>query len=161
MKKVVLTLLTICMVLPMALLPVYAEPPTEVSGDFDYLPAIIHEEFRGGNRIVDATDVEWWMGDLVGDATSEYKAIFHRSGVATFSSKGVFVGSVLGSDVGTLEIQLTGVLQAGATEWQGTWWMGRGTGGLANAHAGGTWWGPGFGPISPMCSYKGKVHFDP
>jgi len=99
----VLTLITICMVLPLASLPAYAEPPTEVSGDFDYVPTIIHDEFRGGNWIVDATDVETWTGDLVGTATSEYKAIFHRLGVVTFSSKGVFVGSVLGSEEGTLE----------------------------------------------------------
>jgi hypothetical protein len=73
----------------------------------------------------------------------------------------MFEGSVLGSEEGTLEYQLTGVLQAGAEEWQGTWWMGNGTGGLEGAHAQGSWWGPGYGPISPMCSYEGTVHFEP
>jgi hypothetical protein len=160
MKKVVLTLLAVCMVLGVASLPVYAEPPIQVSGDFDYEPTVVHQEVRGGNLIVDATDVEWWTGDLVGTASTEYKAFFHRSGVLNFSSKGVFVGSVLGKE-GTLEYQLTGIRQKGATEFQGSWWMGRGTGELANAHAGGTWWGPGYGPISPMCSYEGQVHFDP
>jgi hypothetical protein len=161
MKKVVLTLLAICMVLVVASLPVYAEPPIQVSGDFDYLPTIVDERTSGGNWIVDATDVEWWTGDLVGMATSKYKIVFHRSGVATFTSKGQFVGSVLGSEVGTLEYQLTGIMMPGATEWRGSWWMGRGTGALANAHAGGTWWGPGWPNPSPMCSYEGQVHFAP
>jgi hypothetical protein len=161
MKKIPRTLLLVCMVLLAASLPVYATTPTEVSGDFDYEPTIVHDEFRGGNWFVWATDVEWWTGDLEGTATSEYLAIFHRSGVATFSSKGVFEGSVLGSDTGTLEYQLTGILQAGAAEWQGTWWMGNGTGGLENAHAEGTWWGPGWPNPSPMCSWEGLVHFDP
>jgi hypothetical protein len=161
MKRLLLTLFTVCMVLSMASLPVYATPPTEVSGDFDYEPTIIHDEYRGGNWFVWATDVEWWTGDLVGIATSEYLGISHRSGVVTFSSKGMFEGSVLGSEEGTLEYQLTGVLQAGAEEWQGSWWMGNGTGGLEGAHAQGSWWGPGYGPISPMCSYEGTVHFEP
>jgi hypothetical protein len=128
--------LAICLVLPLAALPVYAEPPTQVSGDFDHLPTIVAERTSGGNWIVDATDVEWWTGDLVGTATSEYKIVFHRSGVVTFSSKGEFTGSVLGSEEGTLQYQLTGVLQPGATSWQGSWWMGQGTGGLEGAHAG-------------------------
>ena len=161
MKKMVLLLLAICMLLPLAALPVYAEPPTQVSGDFDYEPTIVGERTSGGNWIVDATDVEWWTGDLEGTATSEYKAVFHRSGVVTFSSKGEFVGSVLGSEEGTLQYQLTGVLQPGATSWQGSWWMGQGTDGLEGAHAGGTWWGPGWPNPSPMCSYEGQVHFAP
>jgi hypothetical protein len=161
MKKLLLTLVTVCMVLSMASLPAYATTPTDVSGDFDYEPTIVYDEFRGGNWFVWATDVESWTGDLVGTASSEYLAIFHRSGIATFSSKGVFEGQVLGSDTGTLEYQLTGILQRGATEWQGTWWMGNGTGGLANAHAEGTWWGPGWPNPSPMCSWEGLVHFDP
>jgi hypothetical protein len=161
MKKLLLRLVTVCMVLSIASLPVYGTSPTEVSGDFDYEPTIIHDEFRGDNWFVWATDIEWWTGDLEGTATSEYKVIFHRSGVATFSSKGVFEGSVLGSETGTLEYQLTGILQAGAKEWQGTWWMGNGTDGLENAHGQGTWDGPGWPNPSPMCSYQGQVHFDP
>jgi hypothetical protein len=161
MKKRLKTLLLVCLVLLTASLPAYATTPAEVSGDFDYLPTIVHDEFRGGNWFVWATDVEWWSGDLVGTATSEYMAVFHRSGAATFSGKGVFEGSVLGSDTGTLEYQITGILQAGATEWQGSFVMGNGTGGLANAHVEGSWWGPGWPNPSPMCSWEGLVHFDP
>lgn len=158
MRKTLLTVLMVCMLLSLAATPAAAKRPTEVSGTFDYLPTIVDIQNRGGNTIMQATDIEWWTGDLVGAATSEYKAIFHRSGVATFSAKGVFVGSVLGSEEGTLQYQLNGVLQAGATEWQGSWRMGQGTGGLEGIHAGGRWWGPGFPGPSPMCTYEGRVH---
>jgi hypothetical protein len=161
MKTTLKALPLVGIILLTAWLPAYATTPTEVSGDFDYEPTIVYDEYRGGNWFVWATDVEEWSGDLDGTATSEYLAIFHRSGVATFSGQGVFVGSVMGSDVGTLEYQITGILKAGATEWEGNFVMGRGTGGLANAHVEGTWWGPGWPGPSPMCSYQGLVHFDP
>ena len=156
MKKVLLTLLTVCMVLPMASLPVSAEVPTEVSGDFDYVPVCdFPGETHGGNWFLHCTDTETWAGDLVGTATTEYWVIFHRSGVVTFSSKGVFDGLVKGKGPGIAEFQLTGILQAGATEWQGTWRMGQGTDLLVNVHAGGRW--HGIGPFA----YDGLVHFDP
>jgi hypothetical protein len=157
MKKLLLALLLVCMVLPVGSLPVYAEVPTEVSGDFDYYPVCdFPGDILGGNWFLHCTDTENWTGDLVGTATTEYWVIFHRSGVATFSSKGVFEGSVLGSDPGIAVFQLTGILKAGTEEWQGTWRMGQGTDGLENAHGGGTWHGSGF-----SFSYEGLVHFDP
>ena len=54
-----LTLLAAFMVLVVASLPVYAEPPIKVSGEFDCEPTIVHDETRGGNWIVEATDVQW------------------------------------------------------------------------------------------------------
>jgi hypothetical protein len=160
MKKVLVTLLIVGMVLPMASLPVYAEVPTEVEGTFIYEYECDIPEVLGGNVFLHCTDTETWMEDeagtaLAGEATTEYWVIIHRSGVATFSSKGVFEGSVLGSEWGVAQFQVTGILQAGATEWKGTWRMGRGTGGLENAHARGTWHGAG-----PFV-YDGLVHFDP
>lgn len=156
MKKVLMTLLIVGMVLPIASLLVYAEVPTEALGEFDYVPVCdFPGETLGGNWFLHCTDTEHWTGPLQGTATTEYWVIFHRSGVATFSSKGVFQGTVLGSDPGIAEFQLTGILQAGAAEWQGTWRMGQGTDGLEDVHGGGTW--NGAGPFA----YDGLVHFDP
>jgi hypothetical protein len=164
MKKLLLTLLMVGMVLPMASLPVYAERPAVVEGDFGYVPVCDPPgETLGGNLFLHCADTETWTEDpegtgLDGTAITEYWVIFHGSGVATFSSKGVFRGWVLGSDWGTAEFQLTGIgiLQAGVYEWQGTWRMGQGTDGLENAHAQGTWHGAG-----PSFVYDGLVHFDP
>ena len=161
MKKVLVMLLIVGLVLPVASLPVYAEVPIEVEGTFTYeYDCDFPGEVLGGNLFLHCTDRETWMEDeagtaLAGEATTEYWVIFHRSGVATFSSKGVFEGSVLGSESGIAEFQVTGILQAGAGEWQGTWRMGRGTDGLENVHAQGTWHGAG--PFA----YDGLVHFDP
>ena len=156
MKKLLLTLLIVGMVLPVASLAVYAEAPATASGEFTYeFECDLPGEILGGNWFLHCTDIEKWEGDLAGTATTEYWVIFHRSGVATFSSKGVFVGSVPGSDSGTAQFQLTGILKAGATEWEGTWWMGQGAGGLEGVHAEGTWQGSG------RFSYDGRVHVAP
>jgi hypothetical protein len=156
MKKLLLTLLMAGLVLPVVSLPAYAEVPTEVSGEFSYEYQCEPPELLGGNMFMHCTDTETWTGPLAGTATTEYWVIFHRSGVATFSSKGEFEGTVLGSDTGVAEFQVTGILQPDAAEWRGTWRMGQGTGGLDNVHAKGTWHGAG-----PSFSYDGLVHFDP
>lgn len=156
MKKLLRLLLLVCMVLPMASLPAYAEVPTEVSGTFTYVPVCeFPGEYLGANWFLHCTDTETWTGPLAGTVTTEYWVIFHGSGVATFSSKGQFVGSVLGSDEGTAEFQVTGILKANADEWQGTWWMGQGSEGLEGVHGEGTWDGLG------VFEYEGLVHFDP
>ena len=149
----------VCTLLLMASMPAYATRPTIVSGGFDYeyicdWPGELH----GGNLFLHCTDTETWQGDLEGTVETEYWVIFYSSGLAIFSAKGTFEGSVLGKD-GSLEYRNTGIFRQGATEWQGTWTMGHGTGGLENAHLQGTWHGPGDTP--PLFSYDGGVHFDP
>lgn len=164
MKKLLRLLLLICTILPMASLPAYAEVPTEVSGTFTYLPDCT-EEIRGVNLFLHCTDIEWWTGDLDGEALTEYWAKFYPSGAATFSSKGVFYGSVLGSAPGTAVFEVTGISQAGTDQWQGTWRIGQGSEGLENVHGQGTWYGPE--PPTPppgedyTFPYDGLVHFDP
>ena len=156
MKKLLLTLLLVCLVLPVASLPVYATTPTEVSGTFTYGFDCDAPEPLGVNLFLHCTDNETWTGPLEGTATTEYWLIWNtRSEVMVFSSKGEFDGSVLGSGPGVAEFQLTGILKAGAEEWQGTWWMGQGSEGLENVHGEGTWDGLG------VFEYEGLVHFDP
>ncbi len=161
MKKVLKTLLLVCMILITASLPVYATPPTEVSGIFD-LETIVYTGTRtaGPNTFIYGTDVEVWQGDWAGVGETEWVVTALASGVLLFSSRGVFTGTVLDSDEGTMEYQLTGQIPPGGGEWYGQWVILGGTGGLANVHGQGTWWGPGYG-YDPDHWYEGQVHFDP
>jgi len=70
-------------------------------------------------------------------------------------------GTVLGSDLGTLTILLTGKQDAPDQDWYGQWVIISGTGDLANARGRGTWGGPGFGAEGPDIWYSGQVHFEP
>ena len=161
MKKVLLTLLTVCMVLPMASLPVYATPPTEVSGIFDVDVTVTGIRNAGPTLFIYGTDEEWWQGGLDGYvAETEWVVRAYASGRATFRSRYVFEGTVLGSETGTMEMQLLGQQSAPGEWWYGTWEILGGTGGLANVHGQGVWWGPGMGN-DPDHWYEGQVHFDP
>jgi hypothetical protein len=160
MKKVMLTLLLVCMVLPMASLPAYAEPPTPVSGDVEYWPVVGPPRFAGGNTFLEGTDYEKWQGDFVGVAETEFRVTVFTSGFANGWIRGVFTGTVLGNEEGTLELLLVGKMPPGG-EWYGQWVILGGTGGLANAHGQGTWGGPGIGSDPASFWYSGQVHFDP
>jgi hypothetical protein len=157
------------MVLPMASLPAYAEIPTEVHGNFTYEPACAFPgEALGVNLFVPCTDTETWTepldgtpttGYVDGTAWTEYWLIWNtRSEVLVFSSQGEFDGSVLGSDRGIAEVRLTGISKDGAKQWQGTWLIGQGSGGLEGVHGEGTWYGP---DDEGRFTYDGLVHFDP
>ena len=160
MKKLLLTLLLVCMVLLMASLPVYAAPPTEVSGIFDIEVTVTGSRLAGPNMFIYGTDVEDWQGHLTGVGETEWVVRAYASGRATFSSQGVFTGTVLGSETGTMEYRLTGRIPPGGGDWYGQWVILGGTGGLANVHGQGIWYGPGFG-YDPDHWYEGQVHFDP
>jgi hypothetical protein len=161
MKKVLLTLLTICMLLPMIALPVYATPPTQVSGIFDIAVTVTDVRNAGPNMFIYGTDEEWWQGGLEGYvAETEFVVRAYASGRASFASRYVFEGTVLGSEDGTMEMQLLGQQAAPGEWWYGTWVILGGTRGLVNVHGQGTWWGPGMG-FDPDHWYEGRVHFDP
>lgn len=170
MKKLLLTLLTGCMVLSMASLPVYAEVPSQVSGVMDYYVDFANTVIltRGANTFFYGTDEEFWQPDQTGGldgyvAQTDFVVIEHASGGATFQSQFVFEGTVLGSDPGTMEMILVGQIPPGGGWWYGTWTILSGTGGLENVHGQGIWYGPGmnFDPEVPDVWYEGLVHFDP
>jgi hypothetical protein len=170
MKKVMLTLLIVCMVLSIASLPVYATPPTEVSGVIDYYVDFDNTVIltRGRNTFFYGTDEEYWQADPEGGldgyvAETDFVVIEHASGAATFQSQFVFEGTVLGSETGTMEMILIGQIPPGGEWWYGTWVILGGSDGLANVHGQGVWYGPGmnFDPEVPDLWYEGQVHFDP
>jgi hypothetical protein len=151
MKKLLLTLLLVCMVLPMASLPAYATKPTDVSGEIEYLidlPSLVIRT-AGPNTFMYGTDEEWYTGDFVGYvAETEFVVRAFGSGLSTFMSVFEFEGTVFDSDPGTMEILLIGQQSAPGEWWNGTWVILGGSGGLAKVHGQGIW-------------YEGQVHFDP
>ena len=164
MKKVLLTLLLVCMVLPIA---VHADSPVDVAGDFVYIPAIVSLKQAGSNLFIDATDTATWTGAFEGTSTEEYVVGLHGStgvfGTPDFAFKEAiykgtvtFTGEVEGK-AGTLEILFVGKAPGDLADWTGTWRILSGTGELANLRGTGVFWNN-----APMdIHYEGQVHFDP
>ncbi len=165
MKKILTALFLVCLILPVAALPVFGGKPIDVEGRFGYLPTLLDIRYAGPNQFWTSTDTEWWEGDIDGDAETEYVLILHGSDPyadpGQFNSKGVFQGTILGSGEGTAVIKLTGHQKEGVP-WYGTWSIKQGTGGLAGVHGQGTWrleLNPDH-PTTPFV-YEGKVHLKP
>lgn len=168
MKKVLVALLLVWLVLPVA---VHAGPPTDVEGDFVYIPAIVGVRQAGDNLFLDATDTATWTGAFVGTSTEEYVAVLHGItgifGTADFAYemgfyKGTvtFTGEVEGRS-GTVEILFLGKSPGDPerllADWTGTWRIISGTDELANLNGTGVFWNN-----APMdIHYKGQIHFDP
>ena len=173
MKKVVFLLLVIVLlVLPVA---AYAGSPHEsVTGYFHYAPTGCEfEKFNSNNYFGrDCLDTGTYgpLGDFEGTSTEVYDLVLHGANPAgslpfyDFEKKGwydgivTFVGTVGGSDVGTMRIKYIGTSLAGEFVWSGTWRILGGEDGLEGIYGGGTWEGsddPNF-----MVRLDGKVHFN-
>ncbi|MCJ7551088.1 MAG: hypothetical protein MUQ30_15545, partial [Anaerolineae bacterium] len=142
MKKLLKALLLVCMVSLALSLPAFAGAPTDVEGFFTYVPVPGDSREAGPNQFTPSWDDEWWKGDLIGTASTEYTLILHGedpySDPGKFVSTGVFEGTVLDSESGEAAIKLVGH-QSDGVLWYGTWSIGRGTGGLEGVHGQGTW----------------------
>jgi hypothetical protein len=165
MKKLLVTLLLVCMLLPTV---AHAGPPQDVEGYFVYTP---NEDctirWAGDNEFWrDCTDWgEYYAGDFLGDSEEVYDVILHGSqGNYVFESgwyKGIvtLTGTVLGRS-GTVEILFIGFSEGDIFAWTGTWRIVGGTGDLAGVHGQGDW-GSSEDPEYPGVHYWGKVHFEP
>ena len=166
MKKVLVVLLLVWLVLPVA---VHAGPPTDVKGNFVYVPAIVGLRQAGNNLFLDATDTAEWTGDFVGDSTEEYVAVLHGVtgvfGTPDFAfEKGFYKGTVtftgeVKGRAGTVEILFVGKSPGDLADWTGTWRIISGTGELANLHGTGVFWNREGIPMD--IDYEGRIHFDP
>jgi hypothetical protein len=163
-KKILMTALLVCMVLPVA---VHARPPVDVEGDFVYVPAVVGLKQAGGNLFIDATATTTWTGAFTGTSTEEYVIVLHGStGVfgspdfaftkGFYTGTATFTGEVAGR-TGTLEILFVGKSPGDMADWTGTWRIIRGTGELANLHGTGVFWNNAILDIH----YEGQIHFDP
>jgi hypothetical protein len=164
MRRLVVTMILVCTLLPMVSTAAYATPSTEVAGDLDYWFQVTGMREAGPNIFMDATEQEEWRGDMVGDGNSVFTVGMFAAGFWNVWLRCEFEGVVDGKE-GTLLIQMVGKKPLGE-DWYGQWVILSGTGELANAHGRGTWWGPGYrdevkDPDSPDCYYSGQIHFDP
>lgn len=165
MKKVLLALFAVCLVLPMA---AYAEPQTDVVGDFTYLPTGCDEErWANDNQFVSSCHDtgDWYNGDFAGTSEEVYSVAFHGAAeggfmygyeYAFYKGNVTFTGTVDGK-TGTLELLFIGRSPGALDDWNGTWRILSGTGELANLHGNGVHWANGLGDVH----YEGQIHFDP
>lgn len=156
MKKVLVTLLLVCLVLPVA---VYAGPPVDVEGDFVYTVTSASERWAGDTQFIYATDTATWTGAFEGTSTEEYVAILHGSEGNFVFEKGLYKGTAIftgevGGETGTLEILFVGKSPGDIADWTGTWRIISGTGDLANLHGKGVFWSNGLMDIH----YEGRIH---
>ena len=177
MKKVLLVLLTICILLPMT---AYAAPPEPVEGYFTYVPRGDCEERLANDNLIwrDCTDYgDYYEGDFLGESEEVYDFVMH--GFQGFDPQGLpmyeygwykgrvtFTVTPTGTVVGrgepgdTMVIMFVGKSPGDIFTWSGTWRIIGGTGELANVHGQGVW-GNSEDPEFPGVHYKGKIHFDP
>ena len=162
MKKALMLLLLACMMMPMA---VYAGPPTDVEGDFTYVPTYCEEErWAADNQfLLGCHDTgDWPQGAFVGTSTEVYDIVLHGSQgnfvyeYAFYMGNVTFTGTVEGA-TGTLEFLFIGTSPGALDVWDGTWRIISGTGELANLHGNGVFWATGLGAVH----YEGQIHFDP
>ena len=169
MRRLVVTMILVCTLLPMVSTAAYATPSTEVAGDLDYWFQVTGMREAGPNIFMDATEQETWreaedMAGMAGYGNSVFTVGMFAAGFWNVWLRCEFEGVVDGKE-GTLLIQMVGKKPLGE-DWYGQWVILSGTGELANAHGRGTWWGPGYrdevkDPDSPDCYYSGQIHFDP
>lgn len=165
MKKLLVTLLLVCMVLPMASLSVYAGPAVDVQGDFTYTPTGCEEErWAGDNQfLLGCADVgDWYQGDFAGVSEEEYRVVLHGSQGNFVYEYGFYKGTVtfagtVAEKTGTLKLKFVGTSPGDIAVWSGTWRIISGTGELANLRGNGVFWSNGLMDVH----YEGQIHFDP
>jgi hypothetical protein len=154
MKKIV-TLLAVFAALSMLAPPALAEPPTPVSGTFDYTFEILDSWTANGNTFLYAVEYEDWEGDFTGTAVAHFTVAMFSSGFWNVHLRSESTGTV-GDKQGSMIIQLVGKKPAD-DDWSGQWVIISGTGELANVRGQGTWGGPGFGAAGPDIWYVGQI----
>jgi hypothetical protein len=165
MKKLRVALLLVLLVLPVA---VYAGAPSDVEGNFVYVPTVLSLRQAGDNLFMEAMATSTWTGAFLGTSTDdEYVVVLHGVtgvfGTADFAFEegfywdiATFTGEVEGR-AGTVEILFVGKSPGDLADWTGTWRIISGTGELTNLHGRGVFWNN-----APMdIHYEGRIHFDP
>ena len=121
---------------------------------------LVEQHTAGGNMFVTYSQVLTETGDVQGTVNQTFTFIIHTSGELEVHGKGLFTGTVLGSQPGTAEVSFvaTGTISPFATS--GHFVIENGTGGLAGIHGEGT--GGNFDPAHPeLGTLSILVHFDP
>jgi len=160
MKKRLLAFLVMIVLAGLAFVPAaVAAPPIPVSGDLT-ITAVgdwVFEKNAGGNEFWSGEEVTFgdgWSGGISGSSVDYFRCVFHRNGVIQGFFTFYFTGTVLGSDLGTLVIEMS-LITTGAGRWMGSWVIKSAAGGLAGLHGE----GKACIDMNPMVSYSGKVHW--
>jgi hypothetical protein len=163
MKKLLVMLLLVSLVLPMA---VYAEPPTDVAGDFWYWLTGFCDKERWANDnlfLYGCPDEGDWEGSFDGVSTEVFDAVFYDAAEggliyehAIYRGNLTFNGTVAGK-TGILELLFIGTSPGPEDGWTGTWRILSGTGELANLRGQGVIWSNDSGGVH----YEGQIHFAP
>jgi hypothetical protein len=163
MKKTVWMLVMVFMVLALSV-PVQAGPLTMAGGDWLYMPTVVSVRVAGGNTFLELSEVGSWSGTFDGDSTEGGTVVQHSSGRVFFKGVVSFVGTVNGQS-GTMKMSVVGSKADPTADWEGKWVILGGTEGLATLQGQGTWWGPGWSPLTPtewgVIHYSGSFHFEP
>jgi hypothetical protein len=164
MKKKVWMSVTVFMVVLALSVSVQAGPLTIAEGDWLYMPTVEGVRIAGGNTFLELSEVGEWSGTFDGDSTEVGTVVQHSSGLVFFKGVVSFVGTVNGQS-GTMKMSVVGSKADPTADWEGKWVILGGTEGLATLQGQGTWWGPGWSPLTPtewgVIHYAGNVHFEP
>ena len=173
MRKMLLTLLIVCIVALLSTLSisaVHATKPITVSGTWSWItPSISGPAGSGffnvirvanGNIFIYADDDALFTGTFKGTGYDIFTLRIHPEGFTTGKGQTLFTGEVLG-EKGTLVIQWVGNTKNDLGWWRFEWTILSGTGDLANLRGHGTSWGPGPADIGVWggVDYSGTIVF--
>ena len=144
-------------------LPVFAGPPQEAAGLWQYQPFVLEVREAGCNTILTTFENGVWTGTFAGDSTEDGKVVIHCNGQWSFNAIVTFEEVTVDGRSGGLEMSVNGSRPDAGSDWTGRWVIISGTDDLADLRGQGTWWGPGapgegeWGDIY----YEGGYHFEP
>jgi hypothetical protein len=164
MKKKVWMSVTVFMAVLALSVSVQAGPPTVAGGDWLYMPTVESVRSASGNTFIELSEIGVWSGTFDGYSTETGTVVQHSSGRVFFKGLVSFVGTV-NDQSGAMKMSVVGSKADLTADWEGKWVILGGTEGLATLQGQGTWWGPGWSPLTPtdwgVIHYAGNVHFEP
>jgi hypothetical protein len=145
--------------------PAAATPPEGAAGDWTYTVNPDELAFRtaGTNTFISGPQYSTLTGTFDGTSVDQFVVVCHQKApdlVESFVTLATeFTGEVNGL-VGTMTMKSVGketstTCNPSPAVWHGTWVSIGGTGGLADLHGHGQWWGPSFD-----VDYSGQIHVD-
>lgn len=179
MKKKVLILLVMIAILLAAAIPALATPAEDVQGDWFYHPRLDEVELVkivGNNTFFRTVEDSRWNGTFQGSeaciVTAEENCassvdsgpvVIHRSGLMNFQGWVRFDSVTVNGATGSLEMRVSGIRPATATDWQGQWVITGGELHQAGLRGQGPWWGPGWQEVPGqwgIIHYSGSIHYE-
>ena len=140
-------------ILILSLIPLFVLADSQVNEDdadgvWCYIPTSLEffeiGDYAGEKTFASLIETGDWTGTFTGTSTDYGTVVFHPSGPSLFIGTVVFDSVDVGEASGGLELDVIGDKHTPNSDWEGTWIITGGTGGLAGLQGHGKWWGPGF-----------------